>query len=63
MINRLIALGTSVLSRLGFLRRRVLAVVPAIPAPAPSPCPTGPRLTRHATLLAVPGCNTEGGAP
>jgi hypothetical protein len=63
MIDRLIALGASVLSRLGFLRHRVLAVMPAMPAPAPSPCPPGPRVTRYASLLGSPGCNREGGAP
>lgn len=63
MIERLIALGASVLARLGFLRRRVLAAVPALPAPALSPCPPGPRVTRRASLLGVPGCNREGGAP
>lgn len=59
----LLALGVSVLSRLGFLWRPTSAAVPALPMPASSACPPSPRVTRHASLLRVPGCNTEGGAP
>jgi hypothetical protein len=63
MTARLLALGASILARLGFRLRPVLAVVPALPMTAPCPRPLALRVTRCAGLLGSPGCNREGGAP
>lgn len=63
MRARLLALGRAILARLGFLRRRVPAAPLSLPAPVLSPCPAAPRIARCASLLGVPGCNREGGAP
>ena len=62
MTARLLDLAAAILARLGILRRPAAGVAP-LAVPSASPCPPGPRVTRHASLLGVPGCNREGGAP
>ena len=62
MRRRLLDLAAAILARLGLYRRPLLPVSSAT-ATVPRPCPPAYRLTRYATLLGVPGCNREGGAP
>ena len=60
---RLIDLATAILARLGLLRRPVAAEMSALQMPAAPPLPPSASVTRYASLLGVPGCNREGGAP